>query len=506
MKLNSFFFVLEPLTPVHIGSGESLEPMDYVINSDSGKSFFHHIDLKAWVQNHPDPQELADFFGNSRLPAIRRRIHEEVDLDYFGGPGIRIDNQEIVKAYQEELGDQGSANRLLIDRAVSNPDTQSLLIPGSSIKGAIRTVIIDYLDREMGLQLKNAAASDKGDRSINYNGQLEKFLGQIRDSVFKGLKISDCQAGMGKAQIVSAIESRQNPGKIATPKNNCMATLSFSTNDHTRSLYGKMSIGHPQWGSDPHLTIKNEKFDLSRIRDLCNQFFLKRFQNELAKFYNLPHLKDTAAVVKKVQSRILESGQEGMLLRIGHYSHIECMTITDNKPQTRWDKKGNKPYPYGTTRTLANGLYPFGWVLLRFCSEQEYIDGLKAREEHDAKVMSHKETVLKKAEQERLEQLRQKEIENEKKLAEEKKERDHQKLLESMSQEEREISLLEQGELNDNQIYELYAKLDSMDDNLKIRAARLISREWKAQKKWTRKECSKKQWQKVEVIKKILED
>lgn len=504
MKLNSFHFVLEPLTPVHIGSGESLEPMDYVIKNNNGKSFFHHIDLKAWVQNHPDPGELAVFFGNRPLPAIRRRIHEEIDLDLFAGPGIRIDNKEIIALYQEELGDQGSANRLLIDKAVSNPDTQGIIIPGSSIKGAIRTVIIDYLDREMNLQLKNAAASDRGGRSTNYNKQLEKYLGQIRDSVFKGFKISDCQAGIGHAQIVSAIEARQNPGKISTPKNNCMATLSFSTNDQACSLYGKISIGHPQWDSNPHLTIKNEKFDYDRIKELCNQFFLKRFQDEISKFYRLPHLKDTAEVVNKVNTRILESGQDGLLLRIGHYSHIECMTITDNKPATRWDKKGNKPYPYGTTRTLANGLHPFGWVLLRLCSEEEYLNGIKRIEDHDAQVLARKENKLKIAHEAKLELLRQQEIEEEKRLAREEKEKEQQRLLEAMSPEEREIYLLEQGALNDNQIYELYSKLDSMDGELKIRAAKLISREWKAQKRWGKKECSKKQWQKVQILKKIL--
>lgn len=504
MRPESCFFVLEPLTPVHIGSGESLEPMDYLISDKDGDYLFYNIDLKQWVQNHSDPEELAEFFGNSPLPAIRRRIHEEVDLDYFGGPGIRIDNHEIVRAYQEELGDQGSVNRLLIDRAVSNPDTQSLIIPGSSIKGAIRTVIIDFLDREKGLQLKKAAASDRGAGSNNYNRQLESYLGQIRDNVFKGLKIGDCQAGMGQAQIVSAIETRQNPGKIATPKNNCMATLSFSSNDHTRFLYGKMSIGHPQWGSDPHLTIQNEKFDLGRIKDLCNQFFLKRFQNELAKFYIMPHLKDTAAVVKKVQSRILESGQEGILLRIGHYSHIECMTITDNKPQTRWDKKGNKPYPYGTTRTLANGLYPFGWVLLRLCSEEEYLSGIKKIEDHDAHIITQRENKLRIVQEAKLEMLRQKQAEEENRLAQEQKEKEQEEFLESMSPEEREIYLLEQGELNDNQIFELYSKLDSMDEELKLRAAKLISREWKAQNRWTKKECSKKQWQKVQILKNIL--
>ena len=504
MKFNSFFFILEPLTPVHIGSGESLEPMDYVINSDNGKSFFHHIDLKAWVQNHPDPGDLAVFFGNRPLPAIRRRIHEEIDLDLFAGPKIRVDNQEIANLYQEELGDQESANRLLIDRAVCNPDTQSLIIPGSSIKGAIRTVIIDYLDRVMGLQLKNAAASDRGGRNTEYNRQLETYLGQIRDSVFKGLKISDCQAGMGHAQIVSAIETRQNPGKIATPKNNCMATLSFSTKDHTCFLYGKMSIGHPQWDSKPHLTIKNEKFDYNRIKELCNQFFYKRFQDETSKFYTYPHLKDTAEVVNNVNSRIIDSGHDGILLRIGHYSHIECMTITNNKPFTRWDNRGNKPYPYGTTRTLANGLHPFGWVLLRLCSEEEYLNGIKKIEDHDTQILGQKAKRLKIAQEAKLEQLRLKQLEEEKRLDQERKEREQQKLLESMSKEERELYLLEQGELNDNQIFELYGKLDSMDDNLKVRAAKLISREWKAQKRWTKKECSKKQWHKVQVLKKIL--
>jgi len=54
------------------------------------------------------------------------------------------------------------------------------------------------------------------------------------------------------------------------------------------------------------------------------------------------------------------------LIRIGHFSHVECITLDEvRKPRTRRGRDG-RPLPWGKTRTLANGIYPFGWAKLEF--------------------------------------------------------------------------------------------------------------------------------------------
>ena len=56
-----------------------------------------------------------------------------------------------------------------------------------------------------------------------------------------------------------------------------------------------------------------------------------------------------------------------MLIRVGHYSHSRCVTIDNSKPWAKSGKDGMLQGP-NTTRTLANGLLPFGWILLSECS------------------------------------------------------------------------------------------------------------------------------------------
>ena len=167
-------------------------------------------------------------------------------------------------------------------------------------------------------------------------------------------------------------------------------------------------------------------------------------------------------------------------------------------------KVKGRPLPTGTTRTLANGLYPFGWVRLRLCTWQEWEEGLGEKREHDYKIFQLRNEARERAveqirnrEQERLEQERR---EAEAKEAQAKREAE----LEAMSDEERLISLLENNEATENQVVELFFKLDSLDEALKLGAAKASKASWKAEKKKWSGKLSPKQKTKVAKIKAIL--
>ncbi len=54
------------------------------------------------------------------------------------------------------------------------------------------------------------------------------------------------------------------------------------------------------------------------------------------------------------------------LIRVGHFSHVECVTLDGvRQPRTRMGRD-RRPLPWGKTRTLANEIYPFGWIKLEF--------------------------------------------------------------------------------------------------------------------------------------------
>ena len=141
-------------------------------------------------------------------------------------------------------------------------------------------------------------------------------------------------------------------------------------------LPGKIGVGaasavDPKGGTTRNKFCREKiSFSPEKLADLCSSFYRKRYEEEKKTFYGLPHFSKTAKALESVEKALLDTPPGTFLLRIGHYSHVECMTITDNMPETRMVK--GRLMPFGTTRTLADGVYPFGWIRLVPCNSEEY--------------------------------------------------------------------------------------------------------------------------------------
>ncbi|MBF0239520.1 MAG: hypothetical protein HQM12_17595 [SAR324 cluster bacterium] len=359
---------LSILTPVSVGNGETIDAMKYTIVEQDGKHYLHYLDLEHLLSHHPKAVELTKLLEQGRYEGIRKVIHELAtqSIDDYS-TGHRLVQDSIAKKFNSEINSANSPNQLLIDEALKNPLTQRLLVPGSSIKGAIRTAIIDHLDIEKKLGL------NRGDFK-EFSRNLENLLGRVGDNAFQALKIGDFEAALNEGVVMRAEEIKKNPDKQATPKNNREMTLSALTTGKIYNLFSSASLGTPRSReSKQKLYINSQKsgFDWTQICEITTAFYKKRFEDEFEKFYQLPHLNETAEKLRSVRAMIhaIKPDNGEMLIRIGHYSHIECMSITNNRPQVR-KSKDNKPMGPGTTRTLADGLYPFGWVILSMASDE----------------------------------------------------------------------------------------------------------------------------------------
>ena len=155
--MNRFFhttrLALTPLTPIHIGCGEDFEPTNYVI--DDGVLF--HFD--------PARVPLADSDRNALISAVGKRGDEAIrELQRFFhtrkdayaaaahcvvGVAVGVSEQyarRIGSIAQHESGGRRVANQLEIERCAHHPHNGTPYIPGSSIKGAIRTAWLDQLN------------------------------------------------------------------------------------------------------------------------------------------------------------------------------------------------------------------------------------------------------------------------------------------------------------------------------------------------------------------------
>jgi len=361
--MKSVFCKVEILSPVHIGSGDTVDPFHYLIDDHRT---CHFIDPGAWAADHPDPEELARQFSSGNIAEMRASMAAQIDPTAYAERSCRVVSDKIISDYESHLNTAESRNQLLLSPNLIAGGGGPLL-PGSSLKGAIRTAVIDWLDQEKNLRLKES-------RNLREQSQnLERFFGSISENSFQALKIADCEAACDSSLIVEARELRRNPEKAVTPKASCeilASRLLGEEGDHI--LNTRIVLGRPD-ESGAELKLKNgEKLDWTRLCELVNAYSSQRYQEEQQKFWNREHFIQTREALQQIENQILTPPPDSMVLKVGHYSQVEYVTVKNNRPQTRKAKDGGN-LPHGTTRTLADGIYPFGWVLLTPCREAEYL-------------------------------------------------------------------------------------------------------------------------------------
>jgi hypothetical protein len=73
-----------------------------------------------------------------------------------------------------------------------------------------------------------------------------------------------------------------------------------------------------------------------------------------------------------------------------------------------------------------------------------------------------------------------------------------------MSPEERAIAEIKEPSVDENRVVEIYGKLDDFSEENQEKLALALKDYWIGQGKWTKKQCTKKQWDKVQKVKAIL--
>ncbi|HLC16165.1 MAG TPA: hypothetical protein VJL89_08065, partial [Thermodesulfovibrionia bacterium] len=186
----------------------------------------------------------------------------------------------------------------------------------------------------------------------------QNIFGRVMEDPMKNLKIRDVPLGKPATVIVEAKEFSKNPDKTLTPKGHYETTYSYC---HT----GEPVVCQLGFSIAP-FELHGKKVDVRFILNSLNNFYAVKYNEEYKKFYAQAQAKPIQQSIIPINLAVAQLKTNEALIRIGHFSHIECMTFDKiRNPKTSKGKDG-KPLPFGTTRTLANGLYPFGWAKLEF--------------------------------------------------------------------------------------------------------------------------------------------
>ncbi len=394
-----FPFRMEVLTPVFIGSGTTLSPLEYVIRAEHNTHCLCRIDLQSWLMEHALDQSVQAIIASGDIARIRRMLDEKVDAADFALSSSPIADAALADELRRAFGGQPAGQTPSrktktgdVDAAMRNVLDNCLYIPGSSLKGALSTPLINWLDiltRKQGRpSLKDAVQKNPKN---GMDGWLQTMFGSIGNHAMQALKVSDVSAPFAACAIVRAKERSKNPDKKGTPKPPCEVIM-----PNQSGMWGRLMLDSA--GKEPAVALPNgTRVTLPEIIRRCNTFYKKRFADEMRAFYELPHFADVRAALREVEVKIHALTDSALLLRVGHYSHVESVTVENRQPKPRVVK--GKPMPVGTTRTLADGRLPFGWIILHFCSLEEYEKGMRETEkfQHAAihaqieRLDSHKE-------------------------------------------------------------------------------------------------------------------
>ncbi|MBF0152729.1 MAG: type III-A CRISPR-associated RAMP protein Csm5 [Magnetococcales bacterium] len=434
--LRNYRLVISTLSPIHIGCGEDYEPTHYVVKENS---LYPLLDLAATgaFANHEGRQKLERAVaGKDSLVNLQKLYGQETDLPFTADRYVPMTNAAAAR-HKNWITGKGQC---VIERTIYDPISQNPILPGTSIKGAIRTAILNHLIKTKNVhEFKNAKELEK------------KILGGSFDTdPLRLLKIGDAHLADARTCEPTRIMTRHGrhwkDGSTITVKDPSQNLVECISPFMVRSFVARMTVQHG-WPYD--------------IADICNGFYggiVFKKQIDMLEAMKTPEWTDLAQEIRHSMA-----AKSGFLLRVGKHDGAEFLTI--EKYRKIKTKHGDK-LPISTTvcGMESGGYAPFAWLFVEVVQEGEEpaanplistlhklgsdisakskIRQQQFAEQKSESVKRHQATEVKRqteAEQRRVEDEKRK-IEEEKRLAEKKKLEDE---LASMTPNRRQIEELQ---------------------------------------------------------------
>jgi CRISPR-associated protein Csm5 len=354
------------LSPVHIGTGEEISPFEYVIRHDAKTGYWllHRFDLAGMLADLDEDRKkkFDEAVNHAGITFMRKFIRDHVDLPrhWFYTESV---SEELASLYTEKFDDP--ASQLIIHACVRRPDNWSPVIPGSSIKGAIRTAIVSA---EVNHLSKTEGYRPNPDNQ-RWEGEVLGYYGDIRQDPFRALSVEDTTLPDDSSSVAPVRIFKPDRGSASPDPAGIHQFYEriFSRLDHEEvtaeaDLAINDRLGRQEYSSDREIRqAVTMPLSAEGIARTCRDFYRPKMEQDHQKFYQ------TSASLEQCNKPLLDEtyGELEFPLRLGRFSHCECVTVDNfRQPHTRRDKNG-KPLPWGTTRSLLagdEGDLAMGWI------------------------------------------------------------------------------------------------------------------------------------------------
>ena len=382
---------ISTLSPVHIGCGEDYYPTNYVI--DGG--FLHHFGEEA-LSASLNPTELnnlvklANEADEDGIREIQGFIYTKKDqLKKYAINTVAVSKgledfykSRIGKTSQHETGGKKVKHKLEIARHAYNPYSQLPFFAGSSIKGVIRTALLNSLNNWTDLTqvFRDLTINDDAGKLVFFdknkdipkeaNGKLQNHLlnyQNIEDDPFRYLKISDANYqhldNLHGLEIRFSVNCKKE--KIRLP-----VIFEYLPANRSRSLTFDITF------------LKDCHWNIQKIVEVCNDFYLPQLEAELEllekfNYANSAWLKSIKELLKQEINKETLNSRQAFLLRIGQHSGAESHTLENLRhihiPQLKkYLEKPTSVWLSANNYDSKTDLLPFGWILVEI--ENTYLE------------------------------------------------------------------------------------------------------------------------------------
>ena len=396
---------ISTLSPVHIGCGEDFEPGNFVIH----EGLLHALDVETLAA------ELSEADQKNLLKASEERDPIGAIQRFFKSRSAKFAETSthtvrvapaIAKEYEEKMGrcvqqDSNAFNQFHLARTCWLPINNAAYLPGTSLKGSIRTAWLNALIRKnnpLQEREKRDIANTKFDtqkRAIdnrnvkdieracrNLARPLQERLLEYRnfeDDPFRLLAISDAIPEADTAppltNILYAVSKKRSTNTDSGQKGPPMRleTLLEAMNE---AFFGEIRFL-------ARLNPSAKDVVWKKLCDACNEFYMPQLLAELDHPLLNAKLDPTwRQLIRGLLCEDLEelkNAHQGFLLRVGRHSGAESVTL-DGIRSIKILGGGGQPITYRGSTTQKRfaassagadqGLLPFGWIWVNACDDE----------------------------------------------------------------------------------------------------------------------------------------
>lgn len=356
---------IQTITPVHIGNGKDYGPSEYYLGkSTKGDSILVKTDLNhvftslsedqrdEFIKHLTDPSfQLGDYLKNvlgKKQPQIKRYLALLVDK-----------NPQNIKDIKEHI------------KTIEKP-----YIPGSSIKGAIRTAMLYNIIKNDDIkEIKKLFYFKNNNYSINF-WKSQDFSNQFfsnprykdpKYSIMKFLQVIDTElTPFPSIYALVLLKVKQNGYEWYKRNGKTVITYAETIGIGKKLNFEINSSYNPHVHMGLNVDDKADYIEIGRIKEFLFKFSRDYINHEI-NFSQKYHLDFLEKFYFQLKSK---NAPENPLMRIGHGSGFLSTTIglrlKEEAPEiyemVRKTFRRSYPFEFPKTRKLTRNKKPLGWV------------------------------------------------------------------------------------------------------------------------------------------------